>query len=460
VWARAQGSPEQLKVHVHLTGEHPDQIDLQALVLPGSTTVVRAPHVFIEDGSSEASIRASRISVAARRLSVTDLQLRGLGRAELSFVYGRKLEELSVDTSELDVPRLLSMFGVVTPLHAAQANLAARLSHEGRSLSGSLAGQISDISFDDLQGSARANLTLQRGELDGTLGVNVPGAGATELTFEHVTAPLVALSDRDLEQLTGRLSMQGELQLERLNPLLPLLGLERGRGRLRYQLELDRERRGRKLPSWTAHLETRNLELVGQRQSAGNGTAAQQARRAEPWSLRGVDLNVDAALQDQVAEVHGKLFERDGDLARWQARFRDLDQVRDWHEPVQTLLDAPFDASLEVPERRLDDLPELIRPPGLSGTLALRLKAEGTLGSPRLHAHANLQGFGPGEIETPRLVRLDWDLNADYTAQGGRLAACARRARGAQFWPSYRSGRETLAALVPGWTGRARLWAA
>ncbi|HVZ34373.1 MAG TPA: translocation/assembly module TamB domain-containing protein, partial [Polyangiaceae bacterium] len=437
-----------MNVQAHVTGRHPDQIDLHALIVPGSERLVRAPLVLVQDGLSKASVTAQSISVAPRQVRVQGLQLTGPGRAELSFTYGRQLEELALQTTDLDVGRLLSMFGVVTPLHAAKANLEARLSHQGRAMSGKLTGQVRDVSFADLQGSAHADLTLEQDRLDGTLGVTVPSAGATELRLERVTALLAAPSERDLEQLTGKISMEGQLQLERLSTLLPLVGLERGRGQLRYRLELGREAPGRELPSWKVHVETRNLELVGQRQSTNGGSDPDQARRAAPWSLRGVDLNMDAALDDHSADIHGKLFDRDGDLARLQASLRDLDQVRDWRQPTDALLAAPFDANLELPVRPLEHLPDLIRPAGLSGKLALELKANGTLRSPSLQAHAKLQGFGPGELENEQLVRLDWDLSADYAQSGGHLAARAERARRA------------LLNLESEWTGDARQLAA
>src|SRR6185436_14548613 len=182
----------------------------------------------------------------------------------------------------------------------------------------------------------------------------------------------------DLARLSGDITLQGELELARVQSLLPLAGVERAEGQLRYDVQLGSVRDGEPA-GLRAHVESRSLVLVGQRADVGQTTDAELARQTAPWSVRGIDVNLDAGFERGVATVKGKLFDDQGDLVSWDASLQDLPQQRPFSLTRSTLLAAPFQAQLRVPARALEKLPATIRPNDIEGNLALALDADGTI---------------------------------------------------------------------------------
>jgi len=188
--------------------------------------------------------------------------------------------------------------------------------------------------------------------------------------------------------------------------------------------------------------------LVGQRADVGQTTDAELARQTAPWSLRGMDVNLDAGLEGGVADVSGKLFDTRGELVTWKASWRDLPERRAFAISASAFQQAPFQAELKVPSRALEQLPATIRPNDIEGELALDLNAEGTLNEPRVRAHATLARFTPAS-ERKRRAHLDVDLDAEYAPAGGRIEVKANRT-------AKQAKAQKVLALESRWSGDAR----
>lgn len=444
LWLSGQGTTDRAVVRAHAVGTNPDRVDLTATLAPHSDRQIWSPRLRVCTGADEVRMRAENVGFRAGRLLVERFALEGPGSAELSLRYGRTLEQLELTTQRLDLARLLRIAGIQSPLRSAQADLQAHVSSRAGRPSGRIVGDVRQIAYAELRGSLHTDLGLERERINGDARLELAPGGTTQITLRDVRPPL---GSGDLQRLSGDIAVKGELDLAQIQSLLPRLGVERAQGQLRYDVKLAGERDGQR-PSLHAHLESRSLVLVGQRADVGQTTDAELARLTAPWSVRGIDMNVDAGLERGVAEVRGKLFDQQGELVTWNAAWRDLPEQRALAIPASAFLRAPFQAELKVPSRALEQLPATIRPNDIEGDLALSVNADGTLNDPRVRAHATLARFTPAS-ERKRRAHLDVDLDAEYAPAGGRIGVKAQRTR-------KQAQAQKVLALESHWSGDAR----
>jgi translocation and assembly module TamB len=444
LWLSAQGTADRAVVRAHAVGTNPDRIDLTATLAPRSDRQIWSPRLRVCTGADEVRMRAENVGFSAGRLLVEGFALEGPGNAELSLRYGRTLEQLDLSTHRLDLARLSRIAGIRSPLRSAQADLEAHVSSRGGRPSGRIVGDIRQIAYAELKGSLHTDLGLERDRINGDARLELTPGGTTQISLRDVRPPR---GTPDRQHLSGDIAMKGELDLSQIQSLLPLTGVERAQGQLRYDLKLAGGRDGQR-PRLHAHLETGSLVLVGQRADVGQTTDAELARMTAPWSVRGIDVNLDAGLEGGVADVRGKLFDQQGELLSWSASWRDLPEQRGLAIPPAAFSSAPFTANLKVPSRALEQLPATIRPNDIEGDLALSANAEGTLNDPRILAHATLARFTPAS-ERKRKAHLDVDLDAEYAPAGGRIGVKANRT-------ARQARAQTVLALESSWTGDAR----
>jgi translocation and assembly module TamB len=421
----ASGTPERIQLDVHATGPDPERLELSATLEPNSRRQVLSPRLRVWNRGERVQLQARSVGASGGQVQLDRLTLDGVGKAEVSLRYGQGLEQLDLSTQGLDAARLLRALGVQTPLQSAQADLTAQVSGRGRALRGKLSGDVHDIAFAELRGSLHTDLTLERERLNGEARFDLTPGGSTLISLRELALPRGALDAEALDHMQGELALRGELKLGCVQSLLQLLGVERGEGTLRYDVALGGGA-GAENPGLRAHLETRSLVLVGKRPDVGQTSDAEVARRTAPWSVRDMDLTLDAQLAKGQAELTGKLFDGKGDLLKWQASLRGLPQRVALPALRQALPDAPLEALIELPRRSLEELPAMLRPNDIEGTLALRVQAEGTLREPRVSVTGALGSFTPAS-ERRRKNHLDVNLDAEYAPEGGRVALTALR---------------------------------
>jgi translocation and assembly module TamB len=418
----ASGTTKEIDVKSRLIGKDPARIDLRATVHPGESRLVEAPVIEIVDERGRASIRAESVSLTGERVRVNKLTLEGPGRAEASLVYGKGLEELSLETRDLRPLELMALFGVTTRATAASVNVSAKLDARTKQANGSLKGELSDLRFGRLcNGSAKLDLVLERGKLSGSADLELGRGGKTSVTLKNFKPPLGPIDPREVESMIGELSLEGHLDLARLRPLFPFGGVERAQGVIDFDVAIAPPReRGQRL-DWRAKIASKGLVVVGQREESSNVPDPAQARSSAPWTLRGIDVDLNAALNAQGAKLEGRLFDTSGDLIGMNGKLEGIDGLRDLLGGVERLEDKPFQLSVRVPARVLEKLPTALRPSEVQGVLTLAVDAEGTLVDPHVKVQGNVQRLAPASDRVREKRSLDLEFLAEYARSGGSL---------------------------------------
>jgi len=420
-WSRlrvhALGSSDEIDVRAQAYGKKPDRVDVHAVVAPSSEQLVRSPVIQVRDSAGNLTIRAAGVHRSGERLKVDGLTIEGPGRATASLSYGRELEQLTLDTDQLDAARVLRIVGIRTRLSSAKLDLEAEY-QGGRQPRGKLVANVSDIGLGRLSGgSASADFVLTGGKVSGKADIELARGAKTHLAIDGMKLPLGDGPPPSLETLRGGVELQGDVDLARLQPLFPFAGIERASGRLVFDINVARNPESQRIPRFRAKLRSEKLVLVSERPDAEQMPTADRAKDTSPWTLRGVDIDLDASLENQRAKLDARVFDRSGDVLAVNAEFRELGDLAN---PRAAFEHAPFTARLSLPRRGFEQWPAPIRPAEIQGALTLQVDAEGTLADPRVHARGRVDGFRAAS-DNPKLRRVDVELGAEYQASGGNV---------------------------------------
>jgi translocation and assembly module TamB len=417
----ALGTSEELKVGAQVYGTKPDKVDLRAVVAPSSERLVRSPVIRVQDVAGNLVIRAAGVDRRNDRLKVDGLTIDGLGHAAAEVVYGTELEHLKLDGDGLDIAKLLRIVGVRSNLASAKLDIEAEFQN-GRQPRGKLLANVSDIGLGRMRGgAASADFLLSQGKVSGKANLELARGAKTTIAIDGVRSPFGAGPPLSIETLGGEIKVQGDINLDRLQPFMPFAGVESASGRVEFDIDIQRNPNATKIPTFRAKLKSERLVLVSERPDVEQMPSADQAKGKSPWTLRGIDVDLDAALENHTAKLAARLFDQRGDVFTANADFRELGDLRN---PRKAFERAPFKARVTMPRRRFNQWPAPIQPAEIQGALTLQLDADGTLLAPNVQARGRIDGFRAAS-DNPRLRRVDLEFGAQYRTSGGDLVVKA-----------------------------------
>jgi translocation and assembly module TamB len=421
VRVHALGTSEELKVGAQAYGTKPDKVDFRAIVAPSSEQLVRSPVVRVQDVAGNVVIRAAGVERRDGRLTVDRLTMDGPGHASARVAYGTELEQLKLDADGLDVAKLLRIAGVRSNLGSAKLDIEAEF-HNGRQPRGKLVANVSEIGLGRLRGgTASADFVLSSGKISGKADLELTRGAKTTIAVDGVRSPFGAGPPPSLETLGGEIKVKGDINLERLQPFMPFAGVERASGQLEFDIDIQRNPDSKKVPTFRARLKSDRLVLVSERPDVEQMPSADQAKGKSPWTLRGIDVDLDAVLENHSAKLAARLFDTRGDVFTLNTDFREIGDLRN---PRRAFERAPFTARVTMPRRRFNQWPAPIQPAEIEGALTLQVDADGTLLAPNVRARGRIDGFRAA-TDNPRLRRVDLELGAQYRTSGGDLVVKA-----------------------------------
>lgn len=355
-----------------------------------------------------------RVDVGPNQLVIEGLTLRGAG-GELALEARIDAERVAVAAQgeRVDLARVARLLGLpegvlAGSLVAADVDLELD-GGDGSDSQGRVALELADVSVSGLDGIAlRVDGTLAAGRLESHVELGVPELGG--VVFDGDTrlagAPLDPGSWLGVTGVT-ELRLIG-LDLDALSAwLAPHLGALAFSGRASGALRLARED-AELLPDVTAVATTEALTV-----RHGDG------------EYRGVDVggSVQIAGETGLTEVSASLGGLRGILATGSAELElDLPALlMAPEEYAETLLATRGQATIHVPARGLDELPELVPELGVGGSLGGRLELAGTLGDPVVVVHLSAHQLRAltGAFQAP----LDGNFTATVRPRTGGFGA-------------------------------------
>lgn len=331
-------------------------------------------------------------SIAAPRVhAATTLDIMS-GRAHADLDYGPDSEQLEVFVADVDVRRLLHVLGLRLPLERGSLQLDARLARRARE---------------------------RVYTLDATAKTDLGQLGSVTLTASALKLPRrLGSRTNPWNDVEGQLSARGNLELEALSPLLIQAGLpvERTTGHVRFEMAATRRADANTGPELSAQLDTNGLRIVQQRTAPDEIRTTGDAIATRPKALEGIDVHASAHAWPTTGDIVATVILRDprGTLLQAEAATQ-LPKLAELN--AASLARQPLQAQVEVPERRLQSLPPLIRPAALRGRVTAQARFEGSLLDPRVEAQLHGRSLRAAGSKAP----LDADLDARYAPSGGEL---------------------------------------
>jgi autotransporter translocation and assembly factor TamB len=423
----ARGSLSRLALSANIGMLAPNrQIHLSTIVSNDRGILLDHPSVNLSQGNTNLTLSAKRVTLLNGRTAVESLHLEGAGTADASLVYASSLESATVQTFQLDLARLWHLADPKAPLSAGTATLSLRYERGGQRPRAQLNLRAENLTLNRVSGgSLQLDLALENGQIDGTTRADLKQMG--KLSFKLQALRGIQPTGLDPARISGKLDLEGQLQLRDLAQLLPAntdLPIARARGLVTYDATIEREQPGAGLPALHLHVSTKNLQLAGARRSKTNLTTKQEALDAAPASIKGLDLELDVThaeagpteLATSIKDEHGLLasLSVEGRVAPPLASAVS-EIARNWRQ-------TPLSVRLTVPPRDIEQLPPEVRPAGLAGVVSCELAYDGTIDAAQLKIAGKIGHYHQSDV---RASGVDLDFQADYAAAKGSFKGSA-----------------------------------
>jgi translocation and assembly module TamB len=424
VESKVTGPLARLSVQAKLAGSHGASVVASTkLAALGDTRLDDVDIALTRDGKS-LHARAERVVFAGASVELADVRVDGAGGTLAgSGRYRPGLLEVDARGSDLDLGVLSHVLGWSGERLHGKLTLSAELAIARDVRRGTLNLGVRDASAGPLTGvTLDLATTLEGEELEGDALLAVEGTGRARSSFDmRVEGSL--LEPVAWRRATGRWDVGLErLELSRVLAFLPpSFRIKAVEGALVAQATLLREQPDR-TPDLTLLAATDGLVVV--RETEGE----------EPLRIAGIEAQLSASVngKENQAQADLRLLDAHGMLASASGHLG-LDVKRLLAAPNELwalVRDEPIVAALVIDGRPLAELPEPIRPSGVTGTLRGELSLRGTLKEPRLAAKASVARLAFGD--SPEVVPFDacGTLQYDPNLQRLGLGAQAHLAAG------------------------------
>lgn len=417
---RAAGGPERAHVEATLAGERLRTYALKSELLLSPRLVFSDLKLAAAQERDMLGLSVRRVEVG-ERLVVSGLELKGRGKVRGSFAYGTHLEALELEADGFDVAEALRVLGLATPLHSGRLDLTAGYRERNGARRGFVIGQARDFAFGRVRdATVTFQGKLQDHAVDGSLEAELDRGATASISLEKVSVGRLTLDYELLRSLSGKVRVQGQLDLSELRELF---ALERGQGTVYVEATLAREQPGDGLPDLEAHVITRGLGFLTQRPVASEILTASAARAAEPFELEGIDIDTRVSLDSKNAKLRASAhsFDEKGDFLRLEGEAALPNDLRAALDPELERL--PLKVRARLPERSLSELPSFVPATHLQGSAFFDVTLEGSGAEPALHVNARFRGLRP---QRSLVSALSGNLTAKLSREGGEVRFTAR----------------------------------
>lgn len=445
------GTPKRAMFNAHLYATAPNELRVAGELRLENGVEVIAPDVTLVDGEGPVRIQATRVAASSGALDVEELTIMGAGTARASLRQRGNSWRVKATTTALEVARITRLAGVITPVTSARASLAVDAELTPRSARGSVLGRIENLDYDSVKGGrADLDLKLEQQQLTGRVEAKLSQAGSAVLHIDRLELPGPPLTAPAPDRLLAKVRLQGTLDLESLSRLLievEEVPIGEAKGRVVTDVLYERTSLNEP-PRLEAKIKTQGLELSGKRTRKEPIESTSQAREAETWTYRGLDLDVTASLdaRERRLTVVGKAHDKHGELVHVDASAYPLPVWAGFDALKASATQIPLRVMVDVPERRFREFPPGLRPLSLRGSLAAQADLRGSIDDPTLTLNASVRRMSAAaeRIAGKQPERIDVDLAGKYTTAGGNVNVRARR------------NADNVASVDATWQGDAR----
>jgi translocation and assembly module TamB len=442
--------------HVKASAHGPDipDIDAAADVGLGSGISFEGLRVAMARLRDQVLITADRVQIAGGDVRAENARIEGLGApASLTLSRTSRALRLRASTQGVDLGRVGRLLQVEKSLEGGM--LAFDVDVDLRTndaygwgtveLTGAGMAGVKDI-------SARVRAELDGRKFAGNAQAKAAGVGSIEVDAPKLAlGGAGALSMAAWKRAWGDVDIDARVDLGKIESLIPAeqFPLSEARGDIILRGHLARDDMDDLTPDARVSLVTNHL-IVAPKTPMTRDIDGVLVMPPPRWRLAGVDFNVDASIDGDTGfmEISTQLRDAKGELARVNASAPHVpyvDILRDTGRFSSDVRTMPFELHLQVPERGLGGLPDLLKQRYVTGKLSSNLTVKGTILHPKVELSALLH---KSRIEgTARSLALEFELAANYEGTHGK-ASIKGRAEGRELIDAETQFEGSVAQLL------------
>lgn len=395
-------------VHAILAGGDVPDVDADADVKIGATTLLRQLRIGLSRTGDAAEVRADQVRIGPGGVSGDAVAIVGLGGpARGRFHVTPHVVELEAQSNDVDLALLGRLLGLRDWCKRGRLAFDLEAAIRPGRAEGRATVDVTAASLGGVDGiAAHADLVLGDRRLGGRIHADLGNIGTAELVGENLQMEKEgATSLRAWQRVWGALELSAALDLGRLEAALPKDTLPFGaiHGRLDVSGRLKRLSMTDDTPQLALSVKTAGLEVIGK-----SGAQTKPA----PWRVEGVDVGLDARIDGDTGfgELAGRVTDAKGPLLALDMKSAAMPYAALVARPesaADLLSKVAFEGHLLVPKREVASFPPALRVPELEGLLEADLDVKGTLADPSLDLRATLS-----QASTTS-ARISLPINAD-----------------------------------------------
>ncbi len=420
--AEVAGKPSRASVSASLVGA-PDAISAQARALVGIAGPVRIEgvEVDLQRGPRALHAHVDRVLAAGGDLDVVGALIEGVGAPTRATVHVRRGSlVVQSDSNGIDLGTLGYLLGSERTLRKGRVSYVVDVTAHPDGLFGTAVVDMDNACFLDVDGLTGHIDTRMAGRgVRGAVDLRADGVGSVHVDPMNVNlagdGPLQQASWR---RATGELTLSGAVDLAKLIALLPANAapLAGASGTLMLAGRVERKRESDAVPDVTLSLKTSGLRF--ETRAAPDVARGSTVLVAAPKTAgTGVDVTMDLRTNGaaRTGTIAVGLVDKHGMVASLAASSEAIPYAELASAPAafaSRMLHVPFTARVAIPSRSIDELPDMMRFDGASGTADLTVTVEGTALDPRVTMRGGLHAFRltHGRKSTP----LEAELTGTY----------------------------------------------
>jgi translocation and assembly module TamB len=397
------------------------------VALTRGLTLLR-PRARIETSGLQPSVRAERVELRDGGVTVDGARVEGLG-APLTARVEASPQNISIRAKSdgIDLPSVARLAHLESTLRAGRLALDSDLRLSGARATGRLQVQASGVDLDGGHGlSGRVDLTFGGRTFKGEAHVDAPGVGRLDATAPEIrldgSGPL---RESGWRMASGEVDVDARVDLARLAAMVPAdrMPVSDARGTVTVRARAQRDGATDLIPALSVQVTTQGLGFEPRTQLALD-MQGHWIHPAAPWRFEGVDIAAEGTLDGGSAAAHLAVDLRDvrGLLAHVDAATLRLPCEELFHDPGRfetRLLGTDARVAIDVPERKLQELPAFLAPRSVTGRARVRVRFTGTARRPTIDVGATLgrAGFAGAKLASP----VDLVLSGHYDGRTGTV---------------------------------------
>lgn len=391
----------------------------------GNGFVLRGGAVDLSRRGVTASVRAESVEIQGSRISVRGAEIEGLGQTIRADVRQEPRGfSAIVDAPSIDLSRVAKLTDL-HDLHGGTVGLRGSVLLTKDSPEGSVHATFDNVSYANVRGGkATLDATLEGRQLSLDLDAEVDRIGRLSLHGQHLFVDGHPARLEAWRGASGRLSVNGEIDLKELLDLLPSNTLPvEASGKLSIVGTIARDDRSSP-PEARVNLTTRGLSLRGRAPAATSKDKDDvdkvTVHDVPTFHVDGIDVGLDLRVDGTSgnSEVALRLTDAQTLFLAFDAKatlpYREFFEAPS--SAISKLEDAPLSVRLVWPRRAISKMPTILGTRNVTGTIEADLEASGTLRRPQMNLSISARSLRDAGLRKAELVDADFTTKYDGAA--------------------------------------------